>query len=143
MRITSSQAAARPAYFDRNSVPTAFGHATVGAAPHAETIRASYTVPAGKKAWVGTVWLYEERSTAAAPAAKMWSALKYTPFGGTIRYIDESILATNGVNDIVDRTVTGFEFMASGDKLDLVSADQSTGGTSSPFGTVKYTEFDA
>lgn len=143
MRKGMAQGLARPTYFDRNGVPTAIAMTVNASAPNIETVRASYTVPAGRKAYLSAVWLWVRRMTAAAPAALAYSDLRYTPNGGTNRYMSQAPLATNGVNDFSDRTLTGFDIMSTGDNIQLVQADGSTGGTCEFFSTAKYTEFDA
>lgn len=142
MRLSNTQAVARPSYYDRNEVPKSFRYiATV--APHTTTVRWTYTVPVGKKAWMDSALAWLGRATAAAPVALAFGWVRYTPSGGSATTMVNTTLATNGVNDNQQSLLSSLGAMVAGDVVEGLTVDTSTGGTVTYDVNLKYAEFDA
>jgi len=129
-------------WYDRNPITRSLQYsATV--APHSGTLRASYTVPTGKKAFLEALLVYIRRVTAATTAGLISDSVFYTPSGGSGTYLLASELVDNTVNasKIVSHGLSSA--VVSGDVLEVWTSDGSTGGTVGHVLTVKITEFSA
>jgi len=136
-------ASSRPDYFDRNPLAKDLGYSAAGIGPHGSTTRATYTVPAGKKAYLEVIAAHIRRQTAAAPVGLVRALFIYTPFGGSSWYPTLITLATNGVSDAAHGELSGLGLLAAGDLIRLLTEDLSTGGTVEYQGIIKAVEFDA
>jgi len=125
-------------WYDRNpsDVSIIMAHQTVG--PHTVTTRATYTVPAGKKAFVAATHCEMRRITAASSL-------------GTA-YIYFTWAATNGIVVSFSNNTVGAEVrdglqigsvLFTGQSLLIRTMDDSTGGTITYGGTAIITEFSA
>lgn len=142
MRITSSQFASRPDYFDRNPIIRWQQYVAAGIAPHGGTVRWTYTVPAGKKAYLENGFMQTRRDSVAAPAGQALASIRYTPNGGTIARFAATDVSTNAVGD-KDAVVLGpLALLMVGDVVDSLTQDGSTGGVMTHIATAKITEFD-
>src|SRR6266498_1442308 len=140
MRIVTSAAAGRPVYYDRNPAIRWALYNVDTVAPHVDTTRAAYTVPAGKKAYAEATFAQVIRAAAAAAAARAYAAIRYTPSGGTIAQFVRVLISTNGVGDKDSMQGGSFSFLATGDLVELAPGDGSTGGTVDYRLTLKATE---
>ena len=143
MRIVSSASISRPTYYDRNPVARQLNYSAGGVVPHGATQRATYTVPAGKRAFCDAFFTSVRRSGAAAPVGVAQVYAQYTPNGGTAGLMGMASLSTNNVNDTTSGSGTGMGIMYAGDVLGIFSSDTSTGGTVDYNIHYKITEFDA
>jgi hypothetical protein len=135
--------ASRPQYYDRTATPTMDQFGTSGAAPHASTVRWTYTVPSGKKAYLEWVNAWLRRVTAAAPVGRATSVINYTPSGGAAGSIVIARHINNAV-DAVDRDGGSVgAFLGAGDVVNASTEDLSTGGTVDYLVVSKRAEFDA
>lgn len=133
----------RQQWFDRNPLAVAKSFVQTAVAPHATTVRWSYTVPAARKCQLEMVALEVLRDVAAAPVGFASVLVRYTPSGGaatTIVRIDTLNNTVGAVNvSSLGGAITGFP----GDLFEGLTADGSTGGSNLYVVTGKFTEFDA
>ena len=137
MRV-SSFAVARPMYWDRNPATMSLGYYdTVG--PAANTVRATYTVPAGRKCFVDSGSINVNRATIAAPASSVRLTLA-TPSLNNILIL----FTYSNVVGFVDRaSVGGSLLILPGAVIEATSEDLSTGGTCLLAMFAHGVEFDA
>lgn len=133
--------AALPAYFDRNPQAEHLYYSDTGVSPHSLTVRATYTVPANKKAIVSEIYLavmrYDVATTYLVPAI----FVRYTPSGGTARFIASASRHDNKRWEWTKIHLTNVLIMEEGDKLELLTEDGSTGGTCQYHGNVCIYQF--
>lgn len=133
----------RQQWFDRNPLAVAKAYVNAATAPHATTVRWTYTVPAARKVQLEMVALEVLRDAAAAPVGFASVLVRYTPNGGantTIVRIDTLNNTVGAVNvQSLGGAITGF----AGDLFEGVTSDGSTGGSNLYVVTAKFTEFDA
>ena len=140
MRVQQVQQIARPNYYDR--LPSSvFATCDILVGAHAATVRASYTVPANRAAFIETVWLFVIKVAPTAPADFFGIACDFLPNGGSVANIDQLTdnFAGNGILGPI--TLTSFGYMQTGDRIRLVTTDSATGGNAFYRGTVKGIEF--
>jgi len=137
-------ATARKEWYDRNPASKAdsFGATLV---PHAETVRKTYTVPAGKKAMVESLQARVIRVTAATAAGTPYASWRITPSGGSVSSFLRALLITgqNAVKDEDKVSIGTTLTLFAGDKLEAATFDDSTAGTVYHYISYKLTEFDA
>jgi len=143
MRITSTGAAARPEYYDRNPTQVDLGSTTGSVAPHILTFRYNYTVPTGRKFLLGMWRVYWQRITAAAPVGRTDSDVQITPNGGSAIVNVDVIGLTNGVGDHDGATGGQATVLLAGDNIAGGDIDGSTGGGVVFTEAIQGTEFDA
>lgn len=135
---------ARQAYYDRAPIDRLLSYAAV-VAPHADTVRATRTVPSGSKAFLELCQLKLIIVTAATTAGNKEANAAFTPSGGTTTNLAQAYL-TSDENTVANRDQVVFGtsmLLLPGDVLDLRTADAGTGGTVRYFAFGKLTEFDA
>ena len=142
MRI-SSYAVARPAYYDRNSAAASVAYAAGSVAPHADTVRATATIAAGKKAFIDGTSLASARITAATTLGLGYIYASYTPSGGSATIYLLSPQYNNTIGAIVNPILGGSIIINSGDAISIGTNDSSTGGTISYYMYLRYMTFDA
>ncbi|HYS76894.1 MAG TPA: hypothetical protein VEM38_12445 [Burkholderiales bacterium] len=128
---------------DRNPTAKVFNSSTGSVAPHAGTIRWTYTVPASRKCLVEFIALLQVRITAAAPVGLWQNAIQYTPSGGGATTIWNLISIGNAINDKDHEDLGASMTLLAGDTLNQLDADASTGGTTQQVSGFKGTEYDA
>ena len=143
MRIVTSAAAGRPTFYDRNPAPKSNLYSAGAVVPHGSTTRWSYTVPAGKKAWVDALFLAVDRAAAAAPAGTIAANINYVPNGGATAVLGQALLINNTVGAMDKLSVTQFGYLGAGDVISATTVDTSTGGSADLTAGAKYTEYDA
>ena len=136
-------AGARAEFYDRNPKTITLSYAVTGVAPHSNTQRATYTVPAGRKARVTTAKLTHLRTTAATTAGIVLAYAQLTPVGASagILYLTQSLNGAVGAGD--ELNAQGQAVLLAGDQIALYTADVSTGGTVNYDLYLHLTEFDA
>lgn len=112
-------------------------------APHASTTRSTYTVPTGKKARVDAISGEMMIKTAAGPAAER-RVLFGVVVGGTAYYAGIMSLCAdkNTVGNISSLSVGSGLLMLVGQVSNIVSTDESTGGTLDYRMSILITEYD-
>ena len=142
MKIFSGQPA-RSSEYDRTPAVKAIFYQASGVAPHIATSRASYTVPAGRKARVTSYKLQTDRATAATTAGKVGVYALYTPSGQGALTVRLSYSLSNTVGFTDEINSPGFDILLPGDVLAIYTVDASTGGTMNYDLAVNILEFDA
>ncbi len=134
---------ARGFYYDRAAANKTLQFFSSAIAPHGLTVRATYTVPTGKKAYVDHYMLQHIRTTAQAALSFADTYLRYTPSGGALTYIGHTFIFNLSVG-ATDRIVgSGTGFMATGDVIDIATSDSGATGSIDYYMAVKIFEFDA
>jgi hypothetical protein len=138
----TDQASDRANYYDRAPlIVTGYYNQSTG--PHTETVRASYIVPAGRKAYVEVIYARLLRQTVAGtPGLYSWTVY-YNPKGVGPQAIGDILTADNGTSTEYKVQISQLGLMLAGDALDIRSQDLSTGGTVGYLGQLKLAEFDA
>jgi len=134
---------ARPAWYDRNPLVVWRQYSGALVAPHSSTERWTYTVPAGKKAYLEVAFAYTTRRTTATTAAQLTIIVSFTPSGGTTAAIMELSHWDNTLYISRTQNLAMSIVMLVGDTLNATTSDASTGGTNDFIITAKLTEFDA
>lgn len=133
----------RPAWYDRNPTIQEGKYVAASVAPHAQEPRWTYTVPAGKKAFVELAFLRIYRRTAATTVG-IWAAdIYYQPSGGSSTSHMRISSLDNTVGSEKTLTIGQNMIMLAGDALRGYTEDASTGGTCDYAVIAKITEFDA
>jgi len=131
-------ATARKEWYDRNPIIRSMDFTSVGVAPHGDTIRASWTVATGKKAFIVSVHAGVTRQTAATTAGIFRAYVKVVG----VRALD-ALESGNTVGDGGFGGVGYSGFAMAGDVIELHTADSSTGGTCAYSVGGSVVEFDA
>jgi len=133
----------RPAWYDRNPVNRAIDYNASAVGPHAVTDRATYTVPAGKKALVENISLLVMRDGSPTTAGRAWAIAMIYPGGGAGWTALSAIVlsATVGATDHAE--VGTSALLQATDVIKLRTEDLSTAGTHFYALGLKITEFDA
>ncbi len=141
----ASPVGSRPQYYDRNPVMISLDGGTGDIAPHADTSRVSYTVPANKKAFLEFLQAEIQATTAPGTPSFRSTRHKYTPSGGsTVNIILKQLTANDtAAGARIGGEVGGSAIMLAADFLDMTSEDLSTTGTARYILSAKLTEFDA
>jgi len=126
------------AWYDRNASQAGIYWGSVNVAPHSYTIRASYTAPSGKKAFVCASELDVRRRTA---ATTLGTVLVWLTFAGNMAL---QILHENNTVDN-RQTIPCYlgGILLSGQSLELLTWDASTGGAMDYNLTTLIVEFSA
>jgi hypothetical protein len=134
----------RPAWYDRNAVSKAAYYINT-LAPHSETVRLSYTCPTGRKAIVEFLVAKIFRTGAANTPAAAKAAWKITPAGGSaVQFLKADLWLTQNATGDKDYYQLSLNLvLCSGDKIEGVTSDDSTGGTIGYVLGYKLSEFDA
>lgn len=130
-------------YLLRHPVGKHINYNGSGVAPHVGTIRATYTVPTGKSA----LWVLSSinvlQITAPSSASRVYAYTRLT-LNGVVLTVDHSLLVLSaGLPFNAHDSVNPQVFMAAGDKAEIVTQDNSTGGTWDYLIGDTFIEFDA
>ena len=145
MRLVAVNSA-RADYFDRNPTKVSkTGLSAPGAAAEALTTRGTYTVPAGKKAYLELIFIRSRESANVALDGAVIGTFQVTPSGGSLNTLLSSILEI-GEKGVSKENSLGFSaVLSAGDLAELTTqVVNAAAGTNvsirvSMFGT----EFDA
>lgn len=110
-----------------NLIQLSFGGALT--APHANTVRATYTVPANRVALLMYAQCSLLRDGATATPARASAVCVYTPNGKVAQNIVAVRMLTGNLGDKADVVFPGRLIMRTGDTLTINDADLSVGGT--------------
>jgi len=142
VRVGTPSAVARPEWYDRNPIHRLYGYSG-NLAPHSVTTRWTYTVPAGKKAFLELAAVHHIKTAAATTVVNSYSSILITPSGGSLTELIAAQIYTNAVGD-KDRAETGHAaVLLAGDIIQFNTYNGDTGGTVWHRGVAKITEFDA
>jgi hypothetical protein len=128
MRFTHALVS-RPDWYDRNPVAIRNTFFSSAVAPHVDTQRWAYTVPAAKKAAIQNINTQTVRDVAATTAGQADAFIQYTPSGGAVA----TLLSTRFISVTVDtgkiNSMGGNMTILTGDLLQGRTQDASTGGS--------------
>jgi len=131
-------------YYDRKAVSIPGEYIGNTVAPHAATVRRTYTCPPDRKAIVELIELEVVRISVAAPVGIAQAYALFTPAAGTpANTVLVARIRTNVAEDMDSGELQTAFSMHEGDRLDLMTIDLSTGGTCQYLLSFKLTEFDA
>jgi|SRR5712664_1673086 len=129
----------RLAPYDRNPTrPAALFFTTAPIAPHASTLRFSYTVPTNRKALMLTIQFRVRRATAATTAAAIQILLQIAAVS-----LDFLVTYTNTADHESVYQVSVGTSILTGEQLKVLDIDSSTAGTVEFQETIEAIEFDA
>ena len=121
-------ASARADMYDRNATIVGLRY-TALLSPHGATVRATYTVPAGKKAYIGFCIAYIKRWTAAFPQGFPRASCYVELLAGGSMNLVESVSPMTAVDVDVNTFGNTGMFALPGDVITLLTEDNSTNGT--------------
>lgn len=134
---------ARPQWYDRNPLAKSLAFAGSAIAPHGNTVRWTYTVPANRKCLLEWNYNFILRETAAGVLGAEVIQINYTPSGGGGALLQDTRQVNNSANALTQITTTPQLSLFAGDNVNGDTTDTSTGGTSTYALMAKGTEFDA
>lgn len=137
-----SLASARPAYWDRNPTERADTYENT-LAPHSYTTRFTYTVAAGKKAFVDTAFCATIRGTVATVAGDVLSKIALTPISATTVPLIRANQYANTYGEKTYQNLGGSILVLAGGVLIGQTYDSSTGGQCAYNLSYHLVEFDA
>lgn len=133
----------RPMPWDRNPQAIRQSAAIPNLAPHAATIRWSYTVPTGRKAILNHIFLMLMRASAPTTNGRVQGLIRITPSGGSALTVLSLHLFPGNVGEVSVASSAPQTLLSAGDTVDYLTADGSTGGGVDYVGAALLTEFDA
>jgi len=125
-------------WYDRNPLKHSDSYDSGSIAPHVLTIRMSYTVPTGKKAFLESCLAKAIRRTVATTESTVLSAIKARGHRLLLAW-----LMTNNVGDADSQVIGQSVTLNAGEAVLGETLDQSTGGTCNYYLAIHATEFDA
>ena len=135
-----SLASARPQYYDRApATKSQLYSATL--APHADTQRWSYTVPAGYKAYVETAYALSLQQTAPTVAAGGYAGVFTNTDDALASIVSYAYLVAATAATQSAMGVSGVALLNPGNNIFGQSSDGSTGGTRYIVISAKYSTF--
>lgn len=138
-----SLAAARPQYYDRNSVDNGANYSAVSIAPHTSTVRWTVTAASNKTIYVDCGLAFLQRSTVPTVMQGANCQVFVTPNGASLLPILTSNLLNSTVGSYDRATMTGSVLLKAGSNIQGITSDYSTGGDFTYIVTCHYTTFDA
>lgn len=129
-------------WYDRNADSDDIAYQGANIAPHSATERASYTVPAGRIAFITFISWYAARFSAATTPALLGAYVTINRGGGDI-VIGQSADNLAAVNDTFFMHVGAQILLKAGDVIKIKTFDISTGGTVNYNMNVCISAFDA
>lgn len=141
MRVFNVQQVARPAYIDRTPGNATQVYGLTSVAPHAATQRASFTVPANRRAAFEDAFVDVHRQTAAGTPALFKNEVGFTASGGSRGVLAKAAGASNVVDAYVNDKLPATKYLQAGDAVDSTTADASTTGTIEYNGTLAVMQF--
>lgn len=141
-QIIPAQAIARPTYYDRQAeaIVTSFSD---GYAPHATTTRATYTVPAGFRAFIESLIGAAQNGSAPSNVGINLVIMTFQPSGGSEANVFYHSHTNTAEQTFSQNTMNTFGYMGAGDAVRLKTVNTDTGGTCTLIGTIKTIEFVA
>jgi|SRR5882672_2815812 len=134
----------RPAYYDRNPIArTIVFISMIPLVPHGNTIRSTYTVPAGRKAMLESAYARVRRITVAGTNGTPLGEVKYNVGGATATRIASGGVGTNVALAENSGQVGTVGIMVATDTVTLETQDDSVTGDADYRLAGKIFEFDA
>jgi hypothetical protein len=127
-------------FFGRSPSYSNNGYGNWAVNPHADTTRASYTVPANRRAVLTGCMCHILRVTVAAPVGNA-AIYVISTIGGGGFYSCIAELLTNNIGDQQTALFSGQAWLTAGDTVELHTLDISTGGTVTYRGSFCIVEF--
>ena len=134
----------RTPYPDRNPATVLMSYsASLG--PHAATARASYTIPTGQRAHLGSYQLRtESQGGYAGVGVSIETYIYLTTAGGSTIILKDAFLWRTNVDGALDEIDSALDtFIFGGDLIQLVTNDAGVGGTSLHYAKLNLLVFDA
>ena len=125
-------------WYDRNPIMQQANYGPSLFGPHSETVRATYTVPTGKKAFLASMDLGAERH-AASTTDGVWQIFIVAGAAEVVRAFSED----STVYARVHKSLSQAGIILAGQDISLRTSDVSTGGTVLYAGGWNIVEFDA
>jgi hypothetical protein len=133
----------RAQWYDRNPLSKGFSYALDGVAPHGNTARWTYTVPAGRKALIEAATCEIMRQTAAAPVGLYYAEIIANLNDASFPRFINVISLDNTVGGRAGQSLNCATILQAGEIITGQTGDPSTAGTVAYRLTCKLTEFDA
>lgn len=141
MRIGHLQPS-RPEWFDRSPVANPQVASFLIQSPVASAVLWTYTVPAGKKAWIASAFV--SQSVSAAPTTASYGYTIVDVFTGGTSYPIVRVFLFSGVPGATEHAGVGAGWMVpAGVQIRGLWSNLSTGGTFELVASSMITEFDA
>ena len=141
--IITSGVTSRLATYDRNSFVRSSHYHAFGVAPHASTIRSTYTVPDSKKAKLIQAIAFMERITASGGSSENIMIIEYTPSGGAATDLRFRDMYNNIVGGIDEIKIISELILTAGDLITISTVDNSASGTFNIETALILNEFNA
>lgn len=126
-------------WFDRNPLEVNLSYNSANVAPHASTIRSTYTVPVGRKFLIDTARVLAMVETVATGRGRPGI---YVQLSSNL-YVVFALLLTNLVGDSKNEIIGSGITLLAGDTVSLITSDNSTGGSLTYVGSLHGVEYDA
>lgn len=131
----------RSGWEDRNPTVIWKYFGLTGVSPHTLTQRWIYTVPANRRAFIYSLYIFYERATVATTVGRYGGHFGADDGVTTPAFI-QTYTRDNTVGFIKDAALSPVGFMESSAHIQFYTTDTSTGGTVDFFGTLMALEFD-
>ncbi len=135
---------ARPNYYDRLVAVASFTYGSTVLAPAAQTIRATYTVPTGHRAYWESAGGWLSRASAAGALGRARIFHRWTPFLLSVGHtVLMTVLFANNIGDHAEQSQTDYGVLGAADIATIETFDDSTGGSVEYTASGKVTEYTA
>lgn len=136
----------RPAYYDRGAANTLLAYTATAVAPHAATVRATYTVPTGKRAYIDSarVEIINQTPAAGGGIAFLTVNLNSATEGTNVMcgHIQDRVGGTWATGFWVSQVVGAIGLIVAGDTVRIISSDGAATGNANYRAFSKIAEFD-
>jgi hypothetical protein len=133
----------RPAYQDRTPLAIIKSYGLTGVGPLGATVQWSYTVPSGRKAQVTSAQAGSIRDLVATTAAEVEARIGIIPNGGSLTIFLAVPGYENTIGPLRHAFIGASVFLGTGDLIEAINLDNSTGGSHTYSLRSSITEFDA
>lgn len=134
---------ARPQWYDRGPIAIGQLYAVNGVAPHAQTTRWTYTVPASRKALIEVSQVSIARDGAAGAASTSYATITTTGVTNAQPIFSFTQQVSNTLGTFAQSNVGTNALLLAGQSLTSTTQDNSTGGTNGYTVSAKITEYDS
>jgi len=133
----------RNAWYDRSPVGEGISWHDIDVAPHAETVRATKTVPANKKMLVGSIHAGIAFATGIVSGEPVGIDVKVTKVDESEINIFTLSLETLATPYSISDSVHSGIILVEGDKIEILSIRTGGNGTINMFSNISYALYDA
>lgn len=143
--MSTTKIADLPSWFDRNPAMVLKAWSAGNIAPHATTIRWTYTVPSDRYAYMEFFDCFLRRQVAAVTPGEAFIEIRVTPKGESVSRLVAAYLFSESKDIKDENRVWGAQSMILLPETVLTgsSGDSCIGGTINYSTSAKFTEFDA